>query len=341
MYYKPIGKMKTIVYYILLFIVLVVFYSCTQDKSMIELWGDKIKLNGNPDYSMIKKLESGDVDYVFSFSEKMTMSVIIEPPYIYHCFILEQILGNKQLNYLKIDDALRLNFVPEYDSLCFDMSLSINDVNKGLLPSSKFDSIPIFRAKSKKYLQLLALCDDDKELTDYINQSIYFNCDSTIIDKENKNERFFKLIEILLVRLSVSSVYDDNSNLDNIFIKEDDFLCGGPIGQFYPNCYHDNPAELLENQINEWNEWYNRGSFVSKTDGKQYETKKLKFYKCLKDNLSTKIKEIDSLYKAGWQIYNYHYCYYFAFKITHNLKGTKIEKKFINSNYLLSSKIGA
>ena len=332
--------MKTFVYYILLFFYLVVFDACTEDKSMIELWNDKIKLNGTPEPELINKLEQGDIDYVFSFSSVMTLSIIIEPPYIYHCFILEQILGNKQLCYLKIDDASRFHFVPEYDSLNYDMSLRFSEVKNGLLPSSKFDSIPLYRARSKNYFQQLALCDDDKFFSDYLNQSLYFNCDSTIICEFDKKDRLFKLMEILLVRLVVLPVYDEYPHLENIFLDGDIFVCGGPIGQFYPNVYHDNPAKLLEEDIIEWNKWYNLGSFISKIVGERYKTNIFSYYKCLKDNLTTKINEIDSLYKSDWYIYNYHYCYYFAFNITHDLNKIKIERKFINANYLLSSRIG-
>ncbi len=332
--------MKTFVYYILLFYYLIVFVACTEEKSMIELWGEKINLNGTPEPGLIKKLEQGDIDYVFSFSSVMTLSIIIEPPYIYHCFILEQMLGNKQLSYLKIDDAFRFHYVPEYDSLNYDMSLRFSEVKNGLLPSSKFDSIPLYRAKSKKYFQQLALCDDDKEFSDYLNKSLYFNCDSTIISEIDKKERLFKLMEILLVRLVVLPVYDEYPHLENVFLDGDIFLCGGPIGQFYSNQFHDNPAHLLEDEIIEWNEWYNLGSFISRVDGERYKTNIFSYYKSLKDNLTTKINEIDSLYKSGWYIYNYHYCYYFAFNITNYSNIIKIEKKFINANYLLSSRIG-
>ncbi len=331
--------MKTLIYSVLLLISLVAFDACTEDKSTtVELWGGQIKLNGSPEPELIKKLERGDIDFVFSFSDVMTLSIIIESPYIYHCFILEQILDNKQLNYLKIDDASRFHYVPKYDSLSYDLSLSCADINKGLLPSSKLDSVLLSRAKSDTCCELLSLCDDDKEFTDYFNKSLYFNSDSSVIEEYYKQDRLFRLMEILLVRLVVSPVFDDYPIMESVFIDADMFLCGGPTACFYTDRAPGNPVELLEDHLIKWNEGYNLDSFVSMHDGKRYATKNYSFYKCLKDNLGTKINEIDSLYKAGWYIYNYHNCYFFAFSVNRSADSVLIERKVINPEYFVPSR---
>lgn len=312
-------------------------YSCTPSEQTVSLWGEDIKINGNPDSNLIRLFECGDVDYVFSFSEMMTLSIIIEVPYVYHCFIVEQVLGEKRLSYLKIDDASRFHFVPQYDSLNYDMKLRMQDLTNGLSPSLKFDSVPLFRAKSEIYNQSLVLSDDVKEFTNFYNKSLYFQGDSTI-GNYYRDDRLFKLIEILLVRLVVSPVFDDYPYLDCIFLDRDMYACGGPVAKFYHHDSDDNPAILLEEYISKWNEWYNAGSFISKKDGKRYNTIIYSCYNALYKNLVTKTSEIDSLFKSGWYIYNYHYCYYFAFSISRSTDSVKIERKVINPEYFLTAR---
>lgn len=334
--------MRKSISYILLILWLVVVVSCVNEESKvalenskIELWGEEIQLNGNPAPELVAELEKGNVDYVFSFSNMLHLSIIIEPPYIYHCFIIEQVLDNKQLSYLKIDDAARLHFVPQYDSLKYDLNFKFDDVKNGLFFSSKFDSVPLFRAKSEKYNQLLTSCDDDKDFSDYYKKSLYFNSD-TIINSYDRDSHLKKLMEVLLVRLAVLPVFDDYPILDCIFLNSDLFLCGGPTGRFFPDYSNDNPAELLKDYISRWNEGYNAGSYISRYDGRRYDTKIFSYNKGLINNLETKTHEIDSLFKSGWYIYNYHDIYYFAFSVD----SINIKRKFINANYLKSSRFG-
>ena len=181
---------------------------------------------------------------------------------------------------------------------------------------------------------MLTSCDDDKDFSDYYKKSLYFNSD-TIIDSYDRDSHLFGLMEILLVRLAVSPVFDDYPILDWIFL-DGDICTHGPIGQFYPDYSNDNPAELLKDYISRWNEGYNAGSLISKHDGRRYDTKIFSYHKGLINNLETKTHEIDSLFKSGWYIYNYHYSYYFAFSVD----SINIKRKFINANYLMSSRFG-
>jgi len=128
----------------------------------------------------------------------MTVDIIVEDTGAYHCFIMEEVDNKKQLSYFVLDDVVKYNYIPYYDSLEYDLSITFEQSEyEGKKWSSKFEKIPYFRQQSKKYQQLISTCDDAQDLADFYNNSLYFHSGSA----QYKERVLTKLIEITQVQL--------------------------------------------------------------------------------------------------------------------------------------------
>ena len=199
--------MKKYIFFIVVLVLLMC--SCFKHKVLapqkILLFGDSISIIGVPDSSILTKFINSDEDYTYIFNNMVSMSLILEPPAIYHCFILEHVGSDKQLYYLKIDDAMKYNWIPPYDSINYDLGLdfiktemagcSIKSNYDGLSMhfkpdtamkwSSKYEQIPSLRMNSEKYNEIVSQCNDAIELSDYYNHSLFFQ-NNDFVREEDK-----------------------------------------------------------------------------------------------------------------------------------------------------------
>lgn len=188
--------MRIIIFNII--VLLISFGSCTEkqatDYKKVLYLGDSVRLFGYPDSTVLSKFISNEVDNNYLINNLTTLSVILEPPSIYHCFITEQVGTDKQIYYLKMDDATNYNWIPSYDSLKYDLSLdfintemagcTVNNFSAGepyyLKPdvplkwSSTYEKLPYIRRNSEEYNSIILQCNDIDELSDYLNHSLFF-----------------------------------------------------------------------------------------------------------------------------------------------------------------------
>ncbi|MCQ2976150.1 MAG: hypothetical protein MJ211_15220 [Bacteroidales bacterium] len=191
-------------YKIFILIVFICSSSCLKQQNKadnyIYLFDDSVKLRGDVDIDILKKYINNEVDYTYLFGNYISMSVILESPAIYHCFVYEYSEEEKQVCYLKIDDGIKYNFIPNYDSLNYDLQITREDLVSGKMPSSKYYNIFEMRKQSIEYQQLTNTCDDIDDLTDYLNNSIFFQ-NSNINDsiKQELLLEFIKITQIFFV----------------------------------------------------------------------------------------------------------------------------------------------
>lgn len=120
----------------------------------------------------------------------------------YHCVIKERFADKEQCYNLKLDDAVKYNYIPYYDSLENDLKLTFDDTEyRGKQVSSKFKNIFTLRQQSDKYHKLIESCDDIDELTIFYKKSLFFQTPDSIISKDEKIKVLIKLIEITQVQL--------------------------------------------------------------------------------------------------------------------------------------------
>ena len=199
--------MKNYLFFIVVYVLLMC--SCFKHKELaspkILLLGDSICMFGVPDSTILTKFINSDEDYTYIFNNLVSMSLILEPPAIYHCFILEQVGSDKQLYYLKIDDAMKYNWIPPYDSINYDLSLDFIKTEMAgctiksrydgraihiepdiaMKWSSKYEQLPSLRINSEKYNEIVSQCNDAIELSDYYNHSLFFQ-NNDFVSEEDK-----------------------------------------------------------------------------------------------------------------------------------------------------------
>ena len=206
---------------------------------------DSVQLFGKPDSIILSKFMQGDIHHTVLFNNMVSMFLILEEPAIYHCFILEQVGKDKQISYLKIDDGMKLNWIPSYDSLEYDLNLDFfktelagcTIINRAtgephyikpdmpLRWSSKYENLPMIRKKSEEYQRIASQCDDASELAEYYNNSLFFQ-NNTFVTSEDKNILLSTLISQTLI--SYSDYFFDLSREDLDFIY---YIIDG----YYPN----------------------------------------------------------------------------------------------------------
>ncbi|MCQ2973289.1 MAG: hypothetical protein MJ211_00605 [Bacteroidales bacterium] len=339
-------KFKSI--YILIFCFIISSCNNNEDTKYIELFGEKIKLNGNPDQQLITQYVEGEVDYVYPFNTAFTMSVILELPAIYHCFILEQIEDKKQLSYIKIDDGMKFNYIPEYDSLEYDLNYTIVDERLGKLPSSKYDSIPILRSKSEKYNLLISTCNDSQELSDFYNNSLFFQCDTSIIDKDFKENLLNELVKIMLVRY-IQSVVDENIlYYYKVFLIFHGTEVLGFIDDFSFGFDGIDIRQFLVKEKRQLDHVFYYINFYYKYMGVETDFRKQdkkfsitlgKFCDQIFKDLHNKSSEIYKYFEDGYKIYSIDCKYIIIFKMDFENNKLSIKRNFINHNFLLPPKL--
>ena len=242
--------MKRYSFYIIVLIITIC--SCTekniQEYPKIVYMDDSIPLLGSPDTAILAQFIQGEVDATYLFNNLVSMSLILEPPAIYHCFILEKVDTDKQIYYLKIDDALKYNWIPPYDSLSYDQTLDFfntemagctvkNKVTgepyqfKPDIPlkwSSKFEHVPSMRKNSEEYKKIVDQCNDSQELADYYNHSLFFQ-NKSFISEDDKTELFNQLIIITQIQF-VEYFFD----FDRIYFDFYQTI----MGQYYHYSYY-------------------------------------------------------------------------------------------------------
>ena len=187
--------MKQLYFYILAVLLLVL--ACKQpDKT------ENIKIVGNPDSAILKQYFNNELVCKYIFNEMIECAIVVNDSGPYHCFIKENVLGKKQIYYFCLDDVLKYNYIPEYDSLNYDLSLNFIDTERDKIKwSSKFERIPQMRQQSAEYHKLIETLDDAQDLSDYYNNSLYFQCNDDIIKSDDQWRILNKLIEITQVQL--------------------------------------------------------------------------------------------------------------------------------------------
>lgn len=186
---------------LILILFTILYLSCNKDRDLSvaeQIKNKEITIIGNPDSSLLAQYLSDTVSFKYILNSMMTIDVIVEDTGAYHCFIMENVDNQKQLSYFILDDAIKYNYIPYYDSLEYDLSLTSEQIaNYGLKWSSKFEQIPYLRTKSSIYQELVATCDDDKDLSSFYNNSLFFQSQST----NDKKDVLTKLIEITQTQL--------------------------------------------------------------------------------------------------------------------------------------------
>lgn len=163
----------------LLYISLIILcLSCNNDehKSIAEKIKDQeITVLGNPDSLIFDKYLSNNSSFRYIVNSMMTIDVIAQDTGAYHCFIMENVDNQQQLSYLMLDDVIKYNYIPYYDSLEYDLNLTFEQTEFDSLKwSSKFEEIPYLRLKSTEYQQLVSTCNDIQDLSNFCNNSLYF-----------------------------------------------------------------------------------------------------------------------------------------------------------------------
>ena len=187
--------MKHISFYILALLLSVV--ACKQpDKT------ENIKVVGNPDSVVLNQYLSDESVCKYIFNDMIECAVVVNDSGPYHCFIKENVLGKKQIYYFCLDDVLKYNYIPEYDSLNYDLSLNYLDTERDKIKwSSKFERVPQMRQKSDEYRKQIETLDDAQDLSDFYNNSLYFQSDDPLVEATDRGRVLHKLIEITQVQL--------------------------------------------------------------------------------------------------------------------------------------------
>ena len=154
--------------------------------------------------------------FQYVVNDYMTVYVTISEYGCYNCYIKENFYGKEQVCYLKLDDASKYNYIPNYDSLEYDLNLTFDDTEYlGKKVSSKYKLLPTLRRNSVEYQQLIASCDDINELSNFYQKSFYFQAPDSVVSKQEKIDVLVKLIEITQIQLvdMYLNEYRDTKNI--------------------------------------------------------------------------------------------------------------------------------
>ena len=362
--------MKRYTFY--LFIFLITICSCadktTQEYPKIVYMEDSIPLLGSPDTAILAQFIQGDVDRTYLYNNLVSMSLILEPPAIYHCFILEKVGTDKQIYYLKIDDALKYNWIPPYDSLSYDLSLDFEKTERAgstmtnkydgslirfkpdtaMKWSSKYEQLPSMRKNSEEYNKIVDQCDDAQQLADYCNHSLFFQ-NNSFISSDDKNELLKRLISQTQAHF-VEYFFDfDRPSFDIYPIIEGRFYCNVLYSTYKVEDFSKfkneilkewgaKELELLSNNI--YPQEHSRNDRVERLCSRyliNMNTENL-------NNILNNIDEIENLYNQSSMMFctsrphGDFRLFFFNIKYDENNKIT-IEKNYYNKEYITTTRI--
>ena len=336
--------MKPLLFPILLLLLPV--FACKQPHKT-----DNIKIVGHPDFAIYHQYISNESVCKYIFNDMIECSVVVNDSGPYHCFIKENVLGQKQIYYFCIDDVLKFNYIPEYDSLNYDLSLNYFDTERDKIKwSSKFERIPQLRQNSEEYHKRIETLDDAKDLSDFYNNSLYFQCDDSIIDFETKETVLNKLIEITQVQL-VGKYLRSVPNYDNAIVIGYRYVCHS-YGILYWSRYHY--AKLKDYIVDLNKNLSNRIFFRYRNDDRPKESWKEEhryfFSKYLQSIQKQNLKYISKQFEVTDSLYyQYDFCYsvdyrysdtrFFFFKIDWEGDKITIHKNYINKEFLPTTRI--
>ena len=205
-------------------LILLLVSSCSEKQEQLPkifFLEDSVCILGEPDSTVLTKFIKEDHDKTFLFNNMVSMTLILEAPAIYHCFILEQVGTDKQIYYLKMDDAMKYNWIPPYDSIDYDLSLDFTKTEnagkylsnkytgefehiKPDIPmkwSSKYEQIPIMRKNSEEYYNIISQCDDIEELCIFYNHSLFFQ-NNIFVSEDDKNALLTQLLGVTQIQFA-------------------------------------------------------------------------------------------------------------------------------------------
>ena len=192
--------------------------SCNNDEHNTiaeKIKNQEIIVLGNPDSLVLEQYLSKKSSFRYIVNSMMTLDVIVQDTGAYHCFIMENIDNQQQLSYFMLDDVIKYNYIPPYDSLEYDLNLTFEQTKSDSLKwSSKFEKIPYLRQNSKEYQQLVATCNDAQDLSDFCNNSLYFKTKGHHFDERVLT----KLIEITQAQLVGTYLRFRRSNNNKIIL---------------------------------------------------------------------------------------------------------------------------
>lgn len=354
---------------VILLYFLLYFCSCSiknePELPMVSFMDDSVKLLGTPDSTVLSKFINGEVHCTYLLNNMVTMILILENPAIYHCFIFEQVGTDKQIYYLKIDDALKYNWIPYYDSLAYDLKLNFFDTemtgctiknNNGGNPfifsdtpkhwSSKFEIIHSMRNNSEYYHKIISQCDDAAELSEYYNNSLFFQNKNYVRDEDK-----MYLLTILLMKTQISYTENffelDRDDFDLIYYIVDNNYSGGLLNfrTYKISDFNKFKDDLIQyhNEHNKLDSLYRVEHL--RTDHRRYVSRYiLDMSKDNLNNLLANIENMEKLYKQStMMIYQEHphhdlRVFFFNIKYDENNKIT-IEKNYYNKEYITTSRI--
>ncbi len=360
--------MKRYTFYI--FIFLITICSCadkpTQEYPKIVYMEDSIPLLGSPDTAILAQFIQGDVDKTYLYNNLVSMSLILEPPAIYHCFILEKVGTDKQIYYLKIDDALKYNWIPPYDSLSYDLSLDMlkteragtTTINRStgkeihykpdtaMQWSSKFEQLPSMRKNSEEYNKIVDQCDDAQQLADYCNHSLFFQ-NNSFISSDDKNELLKRLISQTQAHFAEYFFDFDRPSFDIYPIIEGQFYCAVLYSTYKVEDFSNFKNEILEEGAKRL-EWLSNEEYPQEhSDNYGYRIYSRYLLNMNTENLNNilnNIDEIENLYNQSSMMF----CtsrphldfrlFFFNIKYDENNKIT-IEKNYYNKEYITTTRI--
>jgi len=323
--------------------------SCNNDEHNTiaeKIKNHEIIVLGNPDSHVLEQYLNKKSSFRYIVNSMMTLDVIVQDTGAYHCFIMETIENQQQLSYFMLDDVIKFNYIPPYDSLEYDLNLTIEQTKSDSLKwSSKFEKIPYLRQHSKYYQQLVASCNDAQDLSNFCNNSLYFKKTGRHFDERVLT----KLIEITQAQLVGTYLRFRRQKIDKIILGWIYSYNSYKILKF-KNLYRQKMYYLLYDGINyssyNFEDWVND---LNKRQSKKYcyskylhhlQDENLKFInQNLEDIFNTQQDSCDILMCID---YEYSDSRIFLFNINMDTNNNiTITKKYYNKEFLPTTRMSS
>ena len=326
---------------------------------------DSVSMLGDPDSTVLAKFLNLESDQTYLFNNMVSMTLILEPPAVYHCFIFEQVGADKQIYYLKMDDAIKYNWIPPYDSLNYDLGLDfmktemagctvINNYDGRVVHikpdtamkwSSKYEQLPSLRKNSAEYYNIVSRCDDIKELSHYYNNSLFFH-NNSFVSAEDKTELLTQLIGITQIQY-VEFFFDFNNFYRDYYPIIKGYFSDYQLYTIYKNeDFLQFKLKTLNNAVENLN-WLQTAYEHEHRRNDMFRSKSRYLLNINYDNLNnilSNLGEIENLYnKSSMTFFSRRphedfRLFFFNIKYDENNKIT-IEKNYYNKEYITTTRI--